>query len=121
LLLLLELVSNQSDRMLLREGNEMVEWEDGSITYEPLTTIAADDPVTCALYAKEKGLLQTDGWKRFKNIAKNDKKLERMLNQSKLKSIKQSPIYKFSYQVPRNSREVAELDKRSGTTRWKDA
>jgi hypothetical protein len=44
-----------------------------------------------------------------------------MLNQSKLKSIKQSPIYKFGYQVPKNSREAAELDKRSGTTRWKEA
>jgi hypothetical protein len=77
--------------------------------------------VTCALYAKEKGLLETDGWKRFKNIAKNDKKLERMLNHSKLKSIKQSPKYKFGYQVPRNSRDATELDKRSGTTRWKDA
>jgi hypothetical protein len=62
----------------------MVEWEDGSITYEPLTTIAVDDPATCTLYVKEKCLLETDGWKRFKNIAKNDKKLERMLNRLNL-------------------------------------
>jgi len=46
--------------------NVMVEWEDGSTTYEPLATIAADDPVTVALYAKEKGLLDQPGWKRFK-------------------------------------------------------
>lgn len=31
--------------------NIMVEWEDGSTTFEPLSVIAADDPVTCAVYA----------------------------------------------------------------------
>jgi hypothetical protein len=33
--------------------------------YEPLKTIAADDPVTCAEYAKENILLDTEGWKKF--------------------------------------------------------
>ena len=33
--------------------NVQVEWEtDGKITFEPLSIIAADDPVTCAAYAK---------------------------------------------------------------------
>jgi len=49
--------------------NIMIEWENGEITSEPLTLIAADDPVTCAIYAKENGLLDLDGWKRFKGIA----------------------------------------------------
>ena len=39
--------------------NVLVEWETGESTYEPLDVIAADDPITCAIYAKEKGLL---GW-----------------------------------------------------------
>ena len=34
-----------------------VEWETGEITFEPLSIIAADDPVTCAAYAKENDLL----------------------------------------------------------------
>ena len=66
--------------------NVMVEWEDGSKTYEPLTQMIADDPVTCALYAKEQGLLDKPGWKRLKGIARRDKKMIRMLNQSSLKS-----------------------------------
>ena len=33
--------------------NVQVEWETGEITYEPLYINAADDPVTCAAYAKE--------------------------------------------------------------------
>jgi hypothetical protein len=64
--------------------NVMVEWEDGSVTTEPLTIIAADDPVSCAIYAKEKGLLDHEGWKRFKPIARRQKKFFRMANQAKL-------------------------------------
>ena len=33
--------------------NVMIEWETGDITAEPLSIIAADDPVTCAIYAKQ--------------------------------------------------------------------
>ena len=40
----------------------MVEWETGEITDEPLSLIAADDPVTCAEYAKKHDLLPLDGW-----------------------------------------------------------
>ena len=33
--------------------NVQVEWETGEITFELLSIIAADDPVTCEAYAKE--------------------------------------------------------------------
>ena len=33
--------------------NAQIEWETGDITFEPLSVIAADDPITCAAYAKE--------------------------------------------------------------------
>jgi hypothetical protein len=48
----------------------MVEWEDNSITTEPLGIIAADNPVTCAIYAREQDLLSIPGWKQFRTIAK---------------------------------------------------
>ena len=41
--------------------NVQVEWETGEITFEPLSIIAADDPVTCAAYAKENDLLALEG------------------------------------------------------------
>ena len=66
--------------------NVMIEWEDGSRTFEPLGIIAKDDPVTCAKYANENDLLNTKGWTQFRSLARRDKKLERLLNQSKLKS-----------------------------------
>ena len=32
--------------------NVLVDWETGEKTYEPLSVLAADDPVTCTTYAK---------------------------------------------------------------------
>ena len=44
----------------------MVEWETGETTEEPLSIIAADEPVTCAAYIKEHNLLNLPDWRRFK-------------------------------------------------------
>ena len=41
--------------------NVMVEREPGEVTYEPLTLISKDDPITCAVYAKKHDLLDTTG------------------------------------------------------------
>jgi hypothetical protein len=41
--------------------NVMVEWENGEITSEPLSIIAKDDPVTCAIHAHENNLLELEG------------------------------------------------------------
>ena len=55
--------------------NVQVEWETGEITFETLSIIAADDPVTCAAYSKEYDLLALEGWCRFRSLAKKDKVL----------------------------------------------
>ena len=101
--------------------NVIVEWETGEITAEPLGIIAADDPVTCALYAKENGLLEKTGWRRFKPIAKREGKLLRLVNQAKLKSYRRSPKYKFGFQVPNDHDEAMALDAMHGNTKWADA
>jgi hypothetical protein len=49
--------------------NVLVKWEDGSQSYEPLDEMAADDPITLALYARANNFLDTPGWKRFRHIA----------------------------------------------------
>ena len=84
-------------------------------TYEPLDNIAADDPVTCALYAKEKGLLDEPGWRQFNHIAKRQGKLLRMVNRAKLRSYQCAPRFKFGYQVPSNHEEAMHLDKKTST------
>jgi hypothetical protein len=45
--------------------NVKVEWENGEVSYEPLHTMASNDPVVvCTIYGKDHALLDTDGWKR---------------------------------------------------------
>ena len=57
--------------------------------------IATDDPITCAEYASDNGLLDTLGWKRLQKFARNKKKLDRMVKQARLRRICRDPIYKF--------------------------
>ena len=66
--------------------NINIEWETGEITKEPLNVIAADDPVTCAIYARENNLLDVPGWKRLKPIAKRETKFIRMVSQAKFRA-----------------------------------
>ena len=56
--------------------NVLVQWTDGSKTWEPLSLMAKHDPITPAAHAKENGLLEEDGWKRFKKIARRAKVLQ---------------------------------------------
>ena len=101
--------------------NVQVEWENGEITFEPLSIIAADDPVTCAMYALDNKLLNLPGWKRFKHIAKNQKVLARAINQSKIRQVRRSDNYQFGYLVPRDYTHAMEIDKLNGNSKWYDA
>ena len=101
--------------------NVQIEWENGEVTYEPLGVIAADDPVTCAIYARDHNLLNTSGWKRFRSLAKRQKKLFRMINQAKLRSFRTAPRYKYGFEIPKNYKHAVEIDHRNGNKRWQDA
>jgi hypothetical protein len=99
----------------------LVEWENGEITTEPLSVIAADDPVTCAVYAREHELLDVEGWKRFQNLAKREKHFLRLIKQAKMKSYRQSPKYKFGYRIPKDYEEALKLDELNQNTKWENA
>jgi hypothetical protein len=101
--------------------NVQVEWENGEITYEPLSVIAADDPVSCAIYAQDNGLLDTPGWKRFKRIAKRQKVFFRLVNQAKLRSFRTAPRFKYGFEIPKDYDHAMFLDRRNGNTKWQDA
>jgi hypothetical protein len=83
--------------------------------------IAADDPVTCAIYTREHGLLDTPGWKRFKKIANREKKLLWMANQAKLRLFNTAPRFKSGFEIPRNYDHAVFLDNRNGNRKWQDA
>jgi len=101
--------------------NVMIEWENGEITTEPLSFIATDDPVTCAIYAKNNNLLSLPGWKRFKSLAKCEKKFTRFVNQAKLRSFNTAPHYKYGFEIPRNYEHAIHLDAKNKNTKWKDS
>jgi hypothetical protein len=88
----------------------LVEWENGEISTEPLSVIAANDPVTCAVYAREHDLLDIEGWKHFRNLAKHKKHFLRLVKQAKMKSYCQSMKYKFGYRIPKDYKEALKLD-----------
>ncbi len=101
--------------------NIMIKWENGEVTSEPLSIIAADDPVTCALYARDNNLLELDGWKQFKQIAQRDQKLLRMVNQVKLQLYQMAPRYKYGYEVPCDYCHAVELDNWNDNNKWQDS
>ncbi len=101
--------------------NVMVECTDGSTKTMPLTTLAADDPVPCALYAREHDLLDEPGWKRFKGIAQREQKLLRLAKQAKLRSYRTATKYMYGYEIPRDYQHAVELDRKFGNTNWQDA
>ena len=101
--------------------NVLIEWEDGTSTYEPLDIVAKDDPVTCATYAKENGLLDTPGWKRFKRLASRKDKYIRMCKAAKRKSLREGDVYKFGVQIPRHVKQAKEIDAKNNNTFWQDA
>ena len=75
--------------------NVQVEWETGEVTIEPLSVIAADDPVTCAAFAKQHDLLALEGWYRFRSLAKKDKVFVRVIKQSKIIQVRICQTYMF--------------------------
>ena len=114
-------LSPQDENYKGSKYNVMVEWDTGEITEEPLSLIAADDPVTCAEYAKKHDLLHLDGWKRLKHIAKNQKQLTRAINQSKERQVRRSAVYQFGFLIPKDYKQALQLDDQNGNSKWYDA
>jgi hypothetical protein len=100
--------------------NVMVKWENGEITSEPLSVIAADDPVICAIYAHDHNLLQLEGWKHFAHIARREKKMLHMVNKAKLRSYCRTLKYQYGFHVPYDYAEAMRFDQRNGNDRWKE-
>ena len=88
---------------------------------KPHSVLQADDPVTCATYAKENDLLCIDGWERFRNLAKRDKAQTRIVMQSKIRQGRRSNKYMCGYLIPRSYKEALEFGKENNNTKWADA
>ena len=101
--------------------NVLIHWSTGEKSYEPLDVIAADDPMTCAIYAQKHNLLNIPGWKRFKRLTKRKQKFNRMLKQSVLKAFRRTKRYKFGYEIPHDHNDAVRLDLEAGNKKWQEA
>ena len=104
--------------------NVLVSWEDGTESYEPVDIVRKDDAISLAQYAVDNDLLDTEGWKSLKRIAKNRKVLQRMLKQSVLAAKRYGsgrPVWMFGVQVPNNDVEADRLDIANGNTKWAES
>ena len=101
--------------------NLLIEWETGEQTWEPLSNIIASDPYTCAVYAKERNLLNTPGWKLLKRHARTARRLIRTLKKSKYRQARASRKYKHGWEVPRDYAHALQLDIHNGNNKWKEA
>jgi hypothetical protein len=101
--------------------NVLIDWADGEVTYEPLNIIAADDPVSCATYARKNGLINMPGWTRFKRIVDNQDLFENIFNKAKLHTYKPANKYKYGYVVPNTHYEATILDNQNKNNEWKAA
>ena len=100
--------------------NIYIHWETGEYTWEPLGTVAKSDPVTCAQYAKKHDLLKLDGWKFLNKYIRKNKKWRTLVNKLK-KQLRNTPVFQFGVQVPRNHAEAMELDRKNGNNLWAEA
>ena len=101
--------------------NLRIAWENGEMTWEPLSIIGRTDPVSVAIYGQENDLLQLPGWKRFEKLAKRQKKMLRMANQAKLQSFRSRAVFQFGIQVPQSHKQAMELDAKNGNHLWRDS
>ena len=72
------------------------------MTDEPLSVMAADAPVACAICARKKVLLDKPGWKCFKRLAKKTGKFFTEANNAKIRQCNCKPKFKYGVEVPRD-------------------
>ena len=71
--------------------NVRIDWENGEIMNEPLNVNAANDPTTCAIYARENDLRDEPGWICFHHLALHEMQLLHQVKQAKLRSFRTAP------------------------------
>ena len=98
--------------------NVKVLWEDGQISEEPLKIFAKDDPISCTEYAIDNDVLNNPGWKRSPHHAKKKKILIRKVQQNRMKSERNAPVFQFGVEVLGSIKHAKELDGINGNNYW---
>jgi hypothetical protein len=98
----------------------LVLWTTGEESWEDLSWIGAQDPITIAKYAKAHSLLNKPGWKQFKKMVNQEKMFSRMLKQANATK-SSAPTMKFGIEVPRNYKDALRIDAINNNKLWQEA
>ena len=88
-----------------RRNEVLVLWDDDSETWEPLSVIGKQDPVTCAQYAFTENILHLPGWKRFRRYSPKGKIMLRAFRRVMKLNTNLGIKYQFGVRIPRNYQE----------------
>ena len=95
----------------------LVQWKDGSTTWEAMKDVHAEYPVYLAEYAQQRGIDDQPAFAWW--IPYVIKKRNRII--SKTKSKYWSRTHKFGIRIPKSVSEAREIDTANGDTLWWDA
>ena len=103
--------------------NLLIDWDGHDATWEPRTIIDSSDKISVSEYAAEHNLLSTPGWKKYRNTARQVRKMNRQLARilKAKKKFNPGPKYNYGIRLPDRSKPYQELDREQGDTQWKDA
>ena len=94
-----------------------IEWSNGEITWETLTSLKDSNPYDVAKYAQENDLLANPAFSYWaKHVLKKHDHYVQMAKKRKLNN-----RYKYGIEVPSNIKQALELDAKNGNTHWRDA
>ena len=95
----------------------LLQWKDGSSTWEAMKDVKASYPVELAEYAHQKQISDKPAFAWW--VPHVDKKRNRII--SKVKSKYWTKTHKFGIKMPKSVEEARQLDKENGNTLWWDA
>ena len=105
-----------------RRWEVKVLWGTGETTWEPLTPMFEQDPVTVAAYARRHGITDLPGWRRTKRVRGDPDRVVRLARALHANAKASSgPKIKFGVTVPKTIAEARRLDEANGDTKWGDA
>ena len=95
----------------------LLQWKDGSTTWEALKDVKNAYPAQLAEYAHQKQISNEPAFIWW--VSHTLKKRDRII--SKTKSRYWTRTHKFGVRIPHSVNEALELDRKNGDTLWRDA
>ena len=94
-----------------------IEWVNGEVTWETLTSLKDSNPYEVAKYAKDNNLLNEKAFSYWaRHILRKRSASIRAARRRKLNN-----KYKYGVEVPKDVKHALELDRKNGNTFWRDA